>query len=100
MSAACPVRRQSRKMPVVPVCLLKHRLGRDSKGCASPRKHDGHAWPAPCCAPATRLGSPAKINNSTEKPVMSPAEARLKQVPSEMTDAEWGQRVNLAACYR
>src|SRR5580658_11091012 len=29
---------------------------------------------------------------------MSPAEARL--VRSEMTDAEWSQRVNLAACYR
>jgi ribulose-5-phosphate 4-epimerase/fuculose-1-phosphate aldolase len=31
---------------------------------------------------------------------MSPAEPRLKEVPSGMTDAEWGQRVNLAACYR
>src|SRR5438270_708993 len=31
---------------------------------------------------------------------MSPAEARLKQVPSGMTDAEWNQRVNLAAAYR
>src|SRR5258708_34566700 len=31
---------------------------------------------------------------------MSPAEARLKGVPSEMTEAEWTQRVNLAACYR
>ena len=31
---------------------------------------------------------------------MSPAEARLKEVPSGMTDAEWNQRVNLAACYR
>src|SRR5436305_479579 len=31
---------------------------------------------------------------------MSPAEARLKEVPSGMTDAEWTQRVNLAACYR
>ena len=31
---------------------------------------------------------------------MSPAEARLKEVPSEMTEAEWSQRVNLAACYR
>src|ERR1700743_1187401 len=31
---------------------------------------------------------------------MSPAEARLKEVPSEMTEAEWAQRVNLAACYR
>src|SRR5437762_7804636 len=31
---------------------------------------------------------------------MSPAEARLKQIPSGMTDAEWNQRVNLAACYR
>src|ERR1700712_3375876 len=31
---------------------------------------------------------------------MSPAEARLKQVPSEMTEAEWTQRVNLAAAYR
>src|SRR4029077_230830 len=32
--------------------------------------------------------------------VMSPAEARLKEVSSGMTDAEWNQRVNLAACYR
>ena len=31
---------------------------------------------------------------------MSPAEARLNEVPSGMTDAEWDQRVNLAACYR
>jgi ribulose-5-phosphate 4-epimerase/fuculose-1-phosphate aldolase len=31
---------------------------------------------------------------------MSPAEARLKHVPTGMTDAEWNQRVNLAACYR
>src|SRR4051812_3381925 len=31
---------------------------------------------------------------------MSPAEARLKEVHSGMTDAEWNQRVNLAACYR
>ena len=31
---------------------------------------------------------------------MSPAEARLKQVPSDMTEAEWNQRINLAACYR
>eukprot|EP01035_Chromulina_nebulosa_P064828 gene64828-88679_t len=31
---------------------------------------------------------------------MSPAEARLKEVPSDMTEAEWAQRVNLAAAYR
>src|SRR3977135_2068636 len=31
---------------------------------------------------------------------MSPAEARLKEAPTEMTDAEWTQRINLAACYR
>src|SRR3954468_11412643 len=31
---------------------------------------------------------------------MSPAEPRLKEVPSDMTDAEWHQRVDLAACYR
>ncbi|MEO8319264.1 MAG: class II aldolase/adducin family protein, partial [Bradyrhizobium sp.] len=31
---------------------------------------------------------------------MSPAEARLKAIPSGMTDTEWNQRVNLAACYR
>ena len=31
---------------------------------------------------------------------MSPAEARLKEVKSAMSDAEWEQRVNLAACYR
>src|ERR1039458_226214 len=31
---------------------------------------------------------------------MSPAEVRLKEVPSEMTEAEWNQRINLSACYR
>jgi ribulose-5-phosphate 4-epimerase/fuculose-1-phosphate aldolase len=31
---------------------------------------------------------------------MSPAEARLKDVPKGMTEAEWTQRINLAACYR
>ena len=31
---------------------------------------------------------------------MSPAEARLKDAPSNMTEAEWSQRVNLAAAYR
>src|SRR6201992_4016953 len=31
---------------------------------------------------------------------MSPAEARLKEVPSGMSAAEWEQRINLAACYR
>src|SRR5260370_19712114 len=31
---------------------------------------------------------------------ISAAEARLKAVPSDMTEAEWSQRVNLAACYR
>ncbi len=31
---------------------------------------------------------------------MSPAEGRLKEVRPQMTDAEWTQRVNLAACYR
>jgi ribulose-5-phosphate 4-epimerase/fuculose-1-phosphate aldolase len=31
---------------------------------------------------------------------MSPAEARRKEVPSDMTEAEWTQRINLAACYR
>jgi ribulose-5-phosphate 4-epimerase/fuculose-1-phosphate aldolase len=31
---------------------------------------------------------------------MSPAEARLKEVPSNMSAAEWEQRINLAACYR
>ncbi|MGC2778187.1 MAG: class II aldolase/adducin family protein [Bradyrhizobium sp.] len=31
---------------------------------------------------------------------MSPAEARLKEAPSNMTDAEWSQRINLAAAYR
>src|ERR1700742_175278 len=31
---------------------------------------------------------------------MSPAEARLKEVPSNMAEAEWSQRVNLAAAYR
>src|SRR5262245_46026279 len=31
---------------------------------------------------------------------MSPVEARVKKVPSDMTEAEWNQRVNLAAAYR
>src|SRR6202008_941040 len=31
---------------------------------------------------------------------MSPAEARLKDIPSDISAAEWEQRVNLAACYR
>src|SRR6202142_1822064 len=31
---------------------------------------------------------------------MSPAEARLKEAPSEMTEAEWSQRVNLAVFFR
>src|SRR2546421_1647681 len=31
---------------------------------------------------------------------MSPAEARLKELASDMTEAEWNQRLNLAACYR
>jgi ribulose-5-phosphate 4-epimerase/fuculose-1-phosphate aldolase len=31
---------------------------------------------------------------------MSPAEARLKEALSDMTEAEWTQRINLAACYR
>jgi ribulose-5-phosphate 4-epimerase/fuculose-1-phosphate aldolase len=31
---------------------------------------------------------------------MSPAEARLQEVRSNMTEAEWSQRVNLAAAYR
>jgi ribulose-5-phosphate 4-epimerase/fuculose-1-phosphate aldolase len=31
---------------------------------------------------------------------MSPAEARVKKLQSEMSEAEWTQRVNLAACYR
>src|SRR5213592_3610363 len=42
----------------------------------------------------------AKINHATGETVMSPAEARLNEVPSGMTDAEWDQRINLAACYR
>ena len=31
---------------------------------------------------------------------MSPAEARLKEMPSDISAAEWEQRINLAACYR
>ena len=31
---------------------------------------------------------------------MSPAEARLKEVKSTISEAEWEQRVNLAAAYR
>src|SRR5437868_2637170 len=38
-----------------------------------------------------------KLNGGTR---MSPAEARLKELASDMTEAEWNQRVNLAACYR
>src|ERR1700683_493305 len=44
----------------------------------------------------TRLAQPFKTGESP----MSPAEARLQEVPSEMTEAEWTQRINLAACYR
>ena len=39
------------------------------------------------------------INNEWENQ-MSPAEAHLKEVPSTMAEAEWEQRVNLAAAYR
>src|ERR1700760_1288122 len=46
-----------------------------------------------------RLRSPPTQWISGE-PVMSPAEARLKEVPADMTEAEWSQRVNLAAAYR
>ena len=31
---------------------------------------------------------------------MSAVEAHLKEVPSEIPQAEWNQRINLAACYR
>jgi ribulose-5-phosphate 4-epimerase/fuculose-1-phosphate aldolase len=31
---------------------------------------------------------------------MSPAEARLREIPSGITDSEWNQRIDLAACYR
>src|ERR1700749_1078907 len=46
-----------------------------------------------------RLRSPPTQWISGE-PVMSPAEERLKEDPADMTEAEWGQRVNLAAAYR
>src|ERR1700710_2230062 len=55
---------------------------------------------APCWEAPTGLVWATKSNGFYRRDVMSPAEARLKQMPSEMTDAEWGQRVNLAACYR
>src|SRR5258708_1043559 len=66
------------------------------------RKHDCRAIRSSCCEVAARVGC-SEIKR--EKPVMSPAEARLKEVHSEMTDseitdAEWNQRVNLAAAYR
>src|SRR5882724_5031692 len=63
------------------------------------RKHNCHAGPAPCCEGCAGLILQRKTTIQREKPVMSPAEARLKE-PSEMTEAEWSQRVNLAACYR
>src|SRR4051812_24123284 len=47
-----------------------------------------------------RRGSLVEINRSHGRTSMSPAEARLTIPPSEMTEAEWKQRVNLAACYR
>src|ERR1700750_2252723 len=41
------------------------------------------------------------INNfAMGEPAMAAADARLQEVPSDMTNAEWNQRVNLAACYR
>src|SRR6202008_3205915 len=42
----------------------------------------------------------ARPRKATWEKTMSPAEARLKEVPSDMTEAEWTQRINLAACYR
>src|SRR5262245_44758248 len=56
--------------------------------------------PAPCWATAGTLFSRAKSKIGREKRAMSPVEARLKEVPSDMTEAEWNQRINLAACYR
>jgi len=44
-----------------------------------------------------RLGSEQPLQSEN---AMSPAEARLKEAPSNMTEAEWSQRVNLAAAYR
>src|ERR1700688_2158652 len=60
------------------------------------------ATPVLCLAARDARGYPLRRKPAVqrEKPVMSPAEARLKEVPSGMTDAEWNQRVNLAACYR
>src|ERR1700726_559497 len=63
-------------------------------------EHICQSCPAPCCGPGAGLGLRSKTNRSREKPDMSPAEARLKEAPSGMTEAEWNQRVNLAACYR
>src|SRR4051812_25490206 len=64
------------------------------------REHDCQAAPAACCKTPAGLGL-ATINNFARgETVMSPAEARLKDVRSEMAEAEWDQRVNLAACYR
>src|ERR1700747_3692049 len=57
-------------------------------------------------APVLRLaardarGYPLPRKSRFKEPVMSPAEARLKEAPSEMTEAEWTQRISLAACYR
>jgi ribulose-5-phosphate 4-epimerase/fuculose-1-phosphate aldolase len=45
---------------------------------------------------SVRLGA----SHQLEEPAMSPAEARLKEVPSDVSAAEREQRINLAACYR
>src|SRR5712672_3235389 len=62
--------------------------------------HNCHANPVPCCETSAGLVLLDKSTVDTGEPIMSPAEARLKEVPSDMTEAEWNQRVNLAACYR
>src|SRR3981081_1199217 len=61
--------------------------------------HNCHANPAACCDAQAGLVWRRKSTFYVETP-MSPAEARLKDVASDMTEAEWSQRVNLAACYR
>src|SRR6476620_8701286 len=59
------------------------------------------SWLRALLQPCHRARLRTKINHTNrEESVMSPAEARRMEEPSGMTDDEWNQRVNLAACYR
>src|ERR1041385_5574441 len=52
-----------------------------------------------CCQTGGKLVC-RPTNLATGETAMPPAEAQLRQAPSGITEAEWSQRVNLAACYR